>query len=107
MNPIKFFCKNTIKQPASPSVHKKEYLEVSRTSNLLRLIIKLNCGDLMQVNLQKNPDFLNHRGKNKLFYLALVVLKLDSAIHWINHYPADSLIAFPTSYPLDSDLSGG
>ena len=25
---------------------------------------------------------------------------------WINHYPADSAICFPNTYPLDSDLSG-
>ena len=31
----------------------------------------------------------------------------DSAIHRINHYPVDSVIGFPNTYPLDSDLSGG
>ena len=53
-------------------------------------------------------------------YLALVVQTLDSAIHQapvvqtldsainrIKHYPADRVIAFPNTYPLDSDLSGG
>ena len=39
--------------------------------------------------------------------LAPVVQTLDSAIHWIYHYPADSLIDFRNSYRLDSDLSGG
>ena len=39
--------------------------------------------------------------------LALVVQKLDSAIHGINHYPADSVIGFSNTYPLDSGLSGG
>ena len=39
--------------------------------------------------------------------LALVVQKLDNAIHRINQYPADSVIGFPNTYPLDSDLSGG
>ena len=38
---------------------------------------------------------------------ALVVQTLDSAIHRINHYPADSVIDFRNTYPLDSDLSGG
>ena len=33
--------------------------------------------------------------------------KLDSPIHRINHYPADSLIAIPNTYLLYSDLSGG
>ena len=31
----------------------------------------------------------------------------DSAIHRINHYPANSVIDFRNPYPLDSDLSGG
>ena len=39
--------------------------------------------------------------------LTPVVQTLDSAIHGINHYPADSVIDFPNTYPLDSDLSGG
>ena len=38
---------------------------------------------------------------------ALVVQTSDSAIHGINHYPADSVIDFRNTYPLDSDLSGG
>ena len=32
---------------------------------------------------------------------------LDSAIHWINHYPLDNSIGFASVYPLDSDLSSG
>ena len=40
-------------------------------------------------------------------HLALVVQTLDSAIHRINLYPADSVIDFRNTYPLDSDLSGG
>ena len=38
---------------------------------------------------------------------ALVVQTLDSAIHWINHYPLDNSIGFASVYPLYSDLSGG
>ena len=38
--------------------------------------------------------------------LAPVVQTLDSAIHRINLYPADSEIDFCNTYPLDSDLSG-
>ena len=40
---------------------------------------------------------------------APVVQTSDSAIHRINHYPADSVIDFRNTYPLDSDhdLSGG
>ena len=40
-------------------------------------------------------------------HLAPVVQTLDSAIHWVNHYPLDNSIGFAMVYPLDSDLSGG
>ena len=33
--------------------------------------------------------------------------KVDSAIHWINHYTLDSAIGFPNTCPMDSDLSDG
>ena len=39
--------------------------------------------------------------------LGPVVQTLDSAIHWINHYPLDNSTGFTSVYPLDSDLSGG
>ena len=39
--------------------------------------------------------------------LALVVQKVDNAIHRISHYPLDSAIGFSINYPLGSDLSGG
>ena len=38
---------------------------------------------------------------------APVVQKLDSAIHWINHYPVDKYYKNRLHYPLDSDLSIG
>ena len=38
---------------------------------------------------------------------APVVQTLDSAIHRINHYPADKYYGNQLRYPLDSDLSGG
>ena len=39
-----------------------------------------------------------------LIKLAPVVQTLDSAIHRINLYPADSVIDFCNTYPLDSDF---
>ena len=39
--------------------------------------------------------------------MAPVVQKVDNAIHWINHYPLNSAIGFPNTYPWDSDLSVG
>ena len=35
---------------------------------------------------------------------APVVQRLDNAIHRINHYPADSVVCFVNTYPLDSDF---
>ena len=39
--------------------------------------------------------------------LARVVQRMHNASHRINHYPADSVVCFVNTYPLDSDLSGG
>ena len=39
--------------------------------------------------------------------LGRVVQKVDNATHRINHYLADSVVYFVSTYPLDSDLSGG
>ena len=36
-----------------------------------------------------------------------VVRRLNSTIHWINYYPKDSAIGLRTTFPLESDLSGG
>ena len=41
-------------------------------------------------------------------FQAPVVRRVDSAIHWINHYPLDiSIFGFASVYPLGSDLTGG
>ena len=40
-------------------------------------------------------------------HLAPVVQRLDSAIHRINHYPADKYCGNQLRYSLDSVLSGG
>ena len=42
-----------------------------------------------------------------LGHQAPVVQTLDSAIHRINHYPADKYYGNQFRYPLDSDLSSG
>ena len=39
--------------------------------------------------------------------LGPVVRKVDNTIHRINRYPADSVVCFVNTYPVDSDLSGG
>ena len=47
------------------------------------------------------------RGNQGMIALARVVQRPDNAIHRINHYPADSVVCYVNTYPLDSDLSGG
>ena len=42
-----------------------------------------------------------------MLHLAPGIQKVDNTICWISFYPVDSEIGFPTTYPLDSDLSGG
>ena len=41
------------------------------------------------------------------FDQAQVVQRLDNTTHRINHYPADSVVCFVNTYPLNSGLSGG
>ena len=91
------------------------------------LVVKLSAGsrltlgqtenrELSQELPTKGPTIYLLRGgvgdfwSSRNFFssnLAPVVQTLDSAIHRINHCPADSVIDFPNTYPLDSDLSGG
>ena len=51
------------------------------------------------VSVVRNSSVLTHQ--------ALVVRIVDNAIHWINHYPVDSMVCFVNTYLRDSDLSGG
>ena len=50
---------------------------------------------------------LNLPSKKTLLVRAAVVRKVDNAIHWINHYPVDSVVCFVNTCPLDRDLSAG
>ena len=69
--------------------------------------------DMNKIGLSIRPILLVKKDVTPLKYppywvdLAPVVQMLDSAIHWINHYPLDNSIGFASVYPLDSDLSGG
>ena len=62
------------------------------------------------VNTQTKPSKGYFRKKDNVcthLQQAPVVQTLDSAIHWINHYPLDNSVGFASVYPLDSDLSAG
>ena len=63
------------------------------------------CSLFFSENLRKIANYQNIKKKHG--HLDLVVQTSDSAIHRINHSPADSVIDFRNTYPLDSDLSGG
>ena len=63
---------------------------------------------LFYLRLNKTPKSLHIDSERELARLnkvlkalAPVVQTLDSAIHRINHYPADSVIDFRNTYPLD------
>lgn len=43
----------------------------------------------------------------KVLKLSPVVQRINNTIHWIDHYPVDSVVGFVNAYPLDSDLSIG
>ena len=65
------------------------------------------------IKLSPSDSFLtelygaNNWAMNRISELASVVQKVDSAIHRINHYPADEHYQNQLSYPVDSDLSSG
>ena len=42
-----------------------------------------------------------------IILLARVAREVDNALHRKNHYPADSMVCFVDTYPLESDLFGG
>ena len=68
----------------------------------------IDCVGISNIERGRGGNFQDNTSKvvgAKL--LAPVVQRLDNAIHRINHYPADSVVCFVNTYPLDSDLSGG
>ena len=61
----------------------------------------------ISVRWKEMEKILSRRRDREVRALAPVVQTLDSAIHRIKIYPVDNAIGFPSTYPLDSDLSGG
>ena len=45
-----------------------------------------------QTVASENLEITSSLVKNDIMLLALVVQKMDSAINWINHYPADKYV---------------
>ena len=63
---------------------------------------------LTVVRMTAKPDEPGNAGILSCNLQALVVRKVDNAIHWINHYPVDSVFVLSTLirwiviYPVDS-----
>ena len=57
----------------------------------------------LSVFVRESLSSLNRpqKGCRKLSRLAPVVQKVDNGIHCISHYPLDSAIGLPNTYPLD------
>lgn len=45
-----------------------------------------------QTVASENLEITSSLVKNDIMLLALVIQKMDSAINWINHYPADKYV---------------
>ena len=72
------------------------------TSSLVAIVSDFFFLDLPP--LHGNSPFSNHASHQQA---PVVQIKVDNAIHWINHCQMDNAIIFANSYPLDSDLSNG
>ena len=78
-----------------------KYVDDTKASIISETVAKVELS-----NAQRITDRVIKRSpQNRV--LAPVVQTLVSAIHRINHYPADSVINFRNTYPLDNYLSGG
>ena len=64
------------------------------------------CGFISQL-VEHRTGIAEVTGSNPVEALAPVVAKVDNSIHRTNHYPADSVVCFVNTYPLNSDLSSG
>ena len=72
------------------------------------LISKIVMLCLRKCHQEYRPLNRNYKRKKTInIMLAPVVQRPNNAIHRINHYPADSVVCFVNTYPLDSDLSSG
>ena len=78
--------------------------KVDYTVVILQSKLTMQKGEDKKVNAK---SFYFTSSARKSHHLVVVVQALDSAIHRVNHYPANSVIDFRNTYPLDSDLFGG
>ena len=56
---------------------------------------------------QSDRCLLKSSRQQKFIFLAPVVQTVNSPIHWINRYPADTCKGIQLHYPVDRDFSGG
>ena len=81
--------------------HKADTFMASKRFNCTVTVTSLSHGNLTVIYQSYSQT------KIKFIVLAPVVQRVNNAIHWINHYPMDSVVCFANTNPLDSDLSSG
>ena len=75
--------------------------KVDYTVVILKTKLTIQKGEDKKVNAK---SFYFTSLARKSHHLVLVVQALDSAIHRIDHYPANSVIDFRNTYPLESAI---
>ena len=82
-------------------------LTVNSSKDISKSIFRI-CGFVTSCHVTKCPLGLYRKRKKNIYNLAWVVQKMDSAIHWINHYPEGSIwetncsIHWIEIYPVDN-----
>ena len=79
------------------------YFKLSWNTTVLK---QSNCRNFSCSSI-KQVIIIFNKWKSRKVEQAAVVEKVDIVIHWVNHYPVKNTISFRTTYPSDSDLSGG
>ena len=90
-------------------------LGLKQANPLLLLIVRNGSreqiDDLSHANETRDPKNISPLSLLHSDWLgpsvAMYTTRVDSGIHWINHYSVDNAICLRTTYPLDSDLSDG
>ena len=79
------------------------YFKLSWNTTVLN---QWNCRNFSFSSIKQVITIFN-KWKSRKVEQAAVVEKVNIVIYWINHYPVKNTISFRTTYPSDSDLSGG
>ena len=70
-------------------------------------LLSTNCSNNVELWASLKTSFKRETYTEETETLVPVVWKVDNSIHRINRNPADSVVCFVNTYPVNSDLSGG